>query len=223
MTQGRQRGAPLLAVFLTCIVGGGGLIIAAIAILPGPGPDPLITQVVVMHNSMIPARPHLESNLATRPSEAPQLESRVDGVLDGRTVASWLYRIGVHSVSVHRLPGHPRLPENASSIPLGDATAQAFEITDLAFVCWKMDKNHTLAVVGAAPLGQLLRFAERVVERGPGPDTLPLPPINRDRNQAERVQPGAATDIKEPNPPSPGPTEASRQRSDAPTTEQEAR
>jgi len=189
VTDERQRGAPLLAVFLTCILGGGGLIIAAIAILPGPGPDPLITQVVVMHNSMIPARPYLGGNLASEPSEAPRLESRVDGVLNGRTVTSWLYRVGMYSVSVHRLPGRPRLPENASSIPLGATTAQAFEITDLAFVCWRADEDDTLAVVGTAPLGQLLRFAERVAERGPGPETLPLPRLKNSETGKEAQAP----------------------------------
>ncbi|HCP46667.1 MAG TPA: hypothetical protein DIU15_11520 [Deltaproteobacteria bacterium] len=193
MTQDRQRGAPLLTVFLTCLVGGGTLIISAIAILPGPGPDPLITQVVVMHNSMIPARPNLEANRVGTPSEAPRLQSRVDGILDDRAVTSWLYRVDHHSVSVHRLPGRPRLPENASSIPLGNNTAQAFEVTDLAFVCWEVTDDHTIAVVGAATLGELLRFSEWVQEHGPGPETIPLPAIHQDKvpSGANRHRPNA--------------------------------
>ena len=171
----RRRGVPLLPVFLVCLLVGGVLILAAIAVLPGPGPDPRISQVIVMHNSMIPARPRFSGQAATEASDAPHLESRIDGVLDGRMMTSWLYRVGGYSVSVHRMPGSPRLPENASSIPVGETQAHSFEITDLSLVCWPTSSDQTLAVIGAAPLGELLRFAEHIDLRGPGPETLPLP------------------------------------------------
>ena len=171
--QARRR-SPILSIFLTCIGLAGTLIIISIAVLPGPGPDPALTQVIVMHNSMIAGRKRLQPTEAERSTTA-RLEAQVDGVLEGQRVESWLYGLTRYSISVHQIHGRVRLPEHASPIPLQPVEMMAFEVTDLTFIAWRAPTRKDLtAVVGSAPLSKLMQVAERVMERGPGPDRLPL-------------------------------------------------
>jgi hypothetical protein len=150
---GRPIGRSLLTGGLAAGLG----LILILSLLPAPSPATLLTQVVVVHNSLSPAQTSLPDLL--RPPIPPELLATLTSTLDGRQVDSWLYRAGRDRISVHRVQGVAQPPRNAAKLAIADRPGHAFELGDLGVLSWSDDDGITHLVVGDAPVHRLRDLA----------------------------------------------------------------
>lgn len=164
----QRVGRPVLRTL--ALVGLPALLVAALvlALVPGPTPPGLFSQVVVVHDSMLP--PRLDAPSPTE-ERRPVLQSSLSSQLEGHRIESWLYLFGRSRVTVHRIPGQPEVPRNAGKLEVADLEVSLFELHDLSFVVWTDEDGRTLAVVGSCPVHELKEVVAWVHREGPGPDT----------------------------------------------------
>ena len=137
--------------------------LAAIAILPARPPRAALSQLLIMHNTMVAGRRHLDQPIGLPRDERPViLEQEARGVLEGRLIESWLYRMEREAVTVHRLQDESLVPRNASRLPLGDRRVAFFEIEDLQALAWSPQPGEMIVVLGAGTLATQLRLARWV-------------------------------------------------------------
>lgn len=143
----------------------------ALAIVPGPTPPGLYSQVVVVHDSMLP--PRLDAPVPTE-AWVPLLQTSLSSQLDGHRIESWLYLYGRSRITVHRIHDRPKAPRNARSLVTGDVEASLFELRDLSFLVWHDGAGRTLAAVSSCPVHELKQVVTWIDENGPGPDIAPV-------------------------------------------------
>ena len=140
--------------------------LAAVAVLPAHPPSPELVQLVVMHNALIAGRTQLDREILADRSAAPVLETSATGVLEGRRVESWLYRLERQAFTVHLLSDTGIVPRNASKLPLGQRRVSFFEVEDLQVIARLNHGGELLAVLGAGPLPIQLRLGRWIDSNG---------------------------------------------------------
>lgn len=135
-----------------------------LSLLPAPQSATLVTQVVVIHDSLTPPVTYRPD--PSRPAIPPELQATVTSTLEGNTVDSWLYRAGLERVSVHRVDGIAELPRNAVKLAIANAPGRAFELDDLSFLAWNDADGRTWLVAGDAPVHKLREVAAWVRTKG---------------------------------------------------------
>ncbi len=158
----RRGHPPGRSVVVGLLIAGLGLAFI-LSVLPAPQPATLVTQVVVIHDSLTPPITYRPD--PTRPAVPPELQATVTSTLDGSQVDSWLYRAGLDRVSVHRVHGSAELPRNAVKLVIADQPGPAFEVDDLSLLSWS-DAGHTWRVAGDAPVHRLREVAAWVRTKG---------------------------------------------------------
>ncbi len=137
--------------------------LAAVAILPARPPSAALSQLLVMHNTMIAGRRQLDHPVALPRDESPViLEQEASGVLEGRLIESWVYRLEREAFTIHRLEDEDLVPRSASHLPLGDRRVAFFEIEDLQALAWSPQSGKMIVVLGAGTLATQLRLARWV-------------------------------------------------------------
>lgn len=167
--QPRDAGQPVLrALILGALPVAVGAAVV-LALVPGPAPATLFSQVVIVHDSLLPLR--LQPG---NPAEAPvpHLLATLSSQLGGRRVESWLYLYGRDRVTVHRIDGSEAPPRNARGLAVGGQDVFLFEVKDLSLLAWSQSGQRMLVVVGACPVKDLREVAAWVLSNGPGPDVL---------------------------------------------------
>jgi hypothetical protein len=143
----------LLASVLTVLLLG----VAVVAVLPARPPSAALTQLLVMHDSLVAGRVHVEQALPTSRDLVPILQTRVTGVLEGRILESWLYQFDRQAFTVHSLQDTSVVPRNASTLPLGTRRVSYFELEDLQAIAWQPGEDELVVILGAGSLDALLR------------------------------------------------------------------
>jgi len=142
--------------------------VAAIAVLPARPPQPALTHLLVMHNTMVAGLRHLDQAVALPHDKSPViLEQEAEGVLEGRRIESWVYRLERETFTVHRLEDESLVPRSASHLPLGERRVAFFEIEDLQALAWSPQSEGMIVVLGAGPLATQLRLARWVDVNAP--------------------------------------------------------
>ena len=161
----QRVGRPVLRTLI--LVGVPLALVAAVvlAVVPGPSPPSLFSQVVVVHDSILPAR--LDPT-DPRETPVPRLQASLESVLDARRIESWLYSYGRERVTVHRIHDRLEPPRNAQQLAFDGAKVSLFELRDLSFLVWTEDGERTLAVVGSCPVHDLKEVVSWVLEHGTG-------------------------------------------------------
>ncbi len=137
--------------------------LAAVAILPARPPSAALSQLLVMHNAMIAGRRQLDQPVGLPRDESPViLEQEASGVLEGRLIESWIYRLEREAFTVHRLEDEALVPRSASHLPLGDRRVAFFEIEDLQALAWSPQSGKMIVVLGSGILSTQLRLAHWV-------------------------------------------------------------
>ncbi len=153
----KPRESALLPALVAAAIMVSLLLVAVIAVLPARPPSAELTQLLVMHNSLVAGRVHVEEALPTGGEQVPGLQTRVTGVLEGRTMESWLYQFERQAFTVHRLQDTSIVPRSASRLPLGTRRVSFFELEDLQAIAWQPIDGQLVVVLGAGHLDALLR------------------------------------------------------------------
>lgn len=132
--------------------------LAFIARTPGPGHDPAITHIEVMHNSMLPTHVVTTAPPDTPPPTEPQLFSSIDSRLEHQLI-SWAYIYGRERITVHRVDGPVKLPDNAQRVGHKGTEIITFESNDLLFLTWSDEEDRSYFVVGSTPVSTLAELS----------------------------------------------------------------
>ena len=162
----RPPRSALLTGLVAAAIGVSLLAVAVIAVLPARPPSAELTHLLVMHDSLVTGRAHVDQELPTGGDQVPSLKSRITGVLDGRTMESWLFQFDRQAFTVHRLQDASIVPRNASNLPLGKRRVSYFELEDLQALAWQPNRDQLVVVLGGGPLDALLRLANWVDRNG---------------------------------------------------------
>ena len=141
--------------------------LAAVAILPARPPSPALAQLNVMHDTMVANRSRVDHPVHLSQRDSPSIEAEADGILEGRRVESWVYRLGREAFSVHRVQMDSLVPSSASHLPLGARRVAFFELDDLEVLAWAPTQGEWLVVLGSGRLATQLRLAQWVDEHPP--------------------------------------------------------
>ena len=155
----RQHGDPLLRVVLWLGVAASLCVVYLITRVPGPRPAPLFTQVVVVHDALLPARVTAEAPIARGEALVPVLRGGQSSIVDDRRMDSWLCSYGRERITIHRIEGLEDLPRNAQRLALETGPGSAFEVGDLTLVSWASG-DRLLVVAGSAGVLQLREVAD---------------------------------------------------------------
>ena len=166
----QRVGRPVLRTLI--LVGLPLALVAAVvlAVVPGPSPPSLFSQVVVVHDSMLPAR--LDPADPTE-TPAPRLQASLESRLEGRRIESWLSLYDRQRVTIHRIHDQLEPPRNARSLDVHDAEVSLFELRDLSFLVWQDEEERTLAAVSSCPVHELKEVVAWVQSNGPGAALTP--------------------------------------------------
>jgi len=156
----------VLPLFVAALLGLSIVALALVAVLPARPPSPELTQLLVMHDSLITGRAHVTQSTLVRASEAPILETMVTGILEGRKVESWLYQLERDLFTVHRLRNTTIVPRNASKLPLGARRVAFFELENLQVLAWEPDDGELVVLLGSGSLPTLLRLGRWIDANG---------------------------------------------------------
>ncbi len=155
----RQHADPLLRVVLWLGVAVSLCVVYFITRIPGPRPATLFTQVVVVHDALLPARMSAEAPIARGAELLPVLRGGQSSIVDDRRMDSWLCSYGRDRITIHRIQGLEEPPRNAQRLPLETGPGSAFEVGDLTLVSWTSGEQ-MLVVAGSAGVSQLREVAD---------------------------------------------------------------
>ena len=133
--------------------------LAVVAILPARAPSPALSQLLVMHNTLVASRSRVGQAIEGPHDQSPSLEQEVSGVLEGRLVESWVYQLDREVLTVHRLEDNSLIPKSASHLPIRDRRVSFFELEDLTALAWRPEAGKLIVVLGAGSLPTQLRLA----------------------------------------------------------------
>lgn len=138
---------------------------AAITRVPPPGPARFYTRLVVIHDTLLPAR---VTSVLPFPEKPPEVQSTLTSVLDNVRVDTWVVRQDRQRMTVHRVHGHPSLPANAQPLARAGEQYSVFELEDLTLLAWVGPGDQLHLVVGTAPIPQMVIVADWHRTLGPG-------------------------------------------------------
>jgi len=154
-----SRRQPIVPLLMAASVSLALLAMAAIAVLPARPPSAALNQLLVMHNTLVAGRSHIDQPVTLPRDEQPVVEREARGVVEDREMESWLYRLDREVFTVHRLEDDSLIPGNASRLPVGERRVAFFEIEDLQALAWPPAPGQLVLVIGTGTLATQLRLA----------------------------------------------------------------